>query len=255
MSGIFRAAFHTPQRVQSSLGTLSGATAAGGAILPAHVPAANAFFVTSSRRSVSATLFGAGPAFATAVVRVTLKPILIGSSSVYFDAAVDAGAGVVAGLFVNGSSFAAPLLTLRLLPVALESTANAYAPGTGQAGAKSAPLVASGSAAYAPRVEGGYTVEVVGTLNVAGWVPGPANRRPRAPKWPNLPQVEAPPWRLTVVTPEVARARARSLIAQRRRTERARRTREARRVLDGHLDEIVEAEIAHTVVRLVGQEA
>ena len=43
--------------------------------------------------------------------------------------------------------------------------------------------------------------------------------------------------------------------AQRRRNERARRTREAKRKLNHHLDEIIEAEIAHTFVRLVGEEA
>jgi hypothetical protein len=255
MSGIFRAAFRVPQRVQPPLGVLSGAAVAGGAIVPAHVPVGNAVFIPSLRRSVSATLFGGGPAFATVVVRVTLKPISIGSSSVYFEATVDSGAGVVAGLFTNGSSFAAPRLTLRLLPVVLASAANVHAPAAGQAGVKSAPVLASGSAIYAPRVEGGYAVEVVGTLNVAGWAPKPVSRRPRVSKWPNLPQVEAPPWRLTVVTPEVARARARSLMAQRRRSERARRTREAQRMLVCYVDEIVEAEVAHTVVRLLGQEA
>jgi hypothetical protein len=255
MSGIFRPAFRVPQPVQLPLGVLSGAAGAGGPVLPAHAPSAGAFFAPSLRRSVSATLFGGGPAFAAVVMRVTLRPILIGSSSAYFDAAVDVGAGVVAGLFVNGSSFAAPRLTLRLLPVVLASTASVHTPAAGQTGVKSTPLVVSGGAIYGPRVDGDQTFEVVGTLTVGGWTLRPTKRRPQVAIWPNLPKAEAPPWRLTVVTPEVARARARSLMAQRRRTEQARRTREAKRKLDCQLDELVEAEIAHTIVRFVGEDA
>jgi hypothetical protein len=118
-----------------------------------------------------------------------------------------------------------------------------------------APSVASGSAIHAPRVDGVYVFEVIGTLSVAGWTPRPAARKPRAAAWPNLPKVEAPAWRLMVVTPEVARERARSLLAQRRRYEQARRAREAKRKLSCYLDEIVEAEIAHAVVRFVGEDA
>jgi hypothetical protein len=255
MSGIFRIAFRVQQRVQSPLGVLSGAAVAGGAILPAHVPSAGAVFAPSLRRFVSAQLFGSGPAFASVVVRVTLRPISIGSSNAYFNAAVDAGTGVAAGLFVNGSSFAAPRLTLRLSPVIFGGEAAVHPPAVAQTGVKGAPVVASGGAIHTPRVEGVHTFEVVGTLSVAGWAPRPASRRPRVAIWPNLPKVEAPPWRLTVVTPEVARARARALMAQRRRTEQARRTRETRRKLDRHLDEAIEAEITHAIVGFVGEEA
>lgn len=254
MSGIFRLAFRMPQQVQSPLGVLSGAAAGGGAVLPAHVPATGATFAPSLRRSISCALLGGEQAFGTPVVRVTLMPILVGGSSAYFDATVDVAAGMAPGLFVNGSSFAALQLTLRLSAAGYESAATVYSPTAGQAGAKSAPAVESGGAIHAPRVEGVHTFEVVGTLSVAGWTPRPAARRPRVAAWPNLPQVEAPPWRLIVVTPEVARARARSLMAQRRRAEQARRTRETKRKLDRHLDEIIEAEIAHTLVRLVGEE-
>jgi hypothetical protein len=186
MSGIFRIAFRVQQRVQSPLGVLSGAAVAGGAILPAHVPSAGAVFAPSLRRFVSAQLFGSGPAFASVVVRVTLRPISIGSSNAYFNAAVDAGTGVAAGLFVNGSSFAAPRLTLRLSPVIFGGEAAVHPPAVAQTGVKGAPVVASGGAIHTPRVEGVHTFEVVGTLSVAGWAPRPASRRPRVAIWPNF---------------------------------------------------------------------
>lgn len=297
MSGIFRAAFRMPQLVQSPLAALSAAVVGGGAISPAHAVSDGASFAPSLRRSLSATLLGGAQVFAAPVVRVTLRPVSVGSLSAYFDAVVDAGASVAPGVFANGSSFGATVLriallpqalaaagsvfhaavddgdllspasltnaqsfgalrlTLRLSPTAYANAASAYAPVAGPAGVMGAPLVASGSAIHAPRVDGAHVFEVVGTLSVAGWTPRPAARKPRVAAWPNLPKVEAPPWRLIVVTPEVARERARSLMAQRRRYEQARRARGAKRKLSCHLDEIIEAEIAHIVVRLVGEGA
>jgi hypothetical protein len=147
-----------------------------------------------------------------------------------------------------------PVLRRSVAAVSFANPATVFTPAAMQTGVKSAPLVASGSVIHAPLVDAGHIFDVIGTLNVARWVPRAPARRPRI-VWPNLPKVEAPPWRLVVVTPEVARARARSLAAQRRRAEQVRRTREARRRLDRHFDEIVEAEIAHTLIRLVSEEA
>jgi hypothetical protein len=98
--------------------------------------------------------------------------------------------------------------------------------------------------------------EVTATLNVAGWTPSTSKRRVvrRAATWPNLPKVEAPPWRLMVVTPEVARQRARVQTAWRKRAQQLKRRREIERRVNAIFDEVVDQEVTRTIVQLIAED-
>lgn len=293
MSGMFRPTLRFVQTVQSPLGVLS-ATAAGGAILPAHVPSSNAFAAPVLRLSAAVAAFTNAPTFGAASVRVTLQPVavagggtifapVVGSSFVIAPSALASGQsfyaplvplalkpaafgnqqsfhaaqalrGVGSAAFGNAASFFGPVLSLRLAAPAGESAGVVFGPGVAQAGLKNAPLTVSGGAVFAPRVESPHTFEVVGTLNVAGWTPRAPARRARPHAWPNLPKVEAPPWRLVVVTPEIARERARALLAARRRNDREKRKRDMERRLARSFDVMIDDQVARTVVCLVAED-
>jgi hypothetical protein len=155
---------------------------------------------------------------------------------------------VQASSHANGATIAGPRLALRIAPAAFPNASQLYIAGIAQSsGAKLAPHVASTANAFAPTVAPATTTSITVTLSLPGLIPRapkPLQRRPAA-TWPNLPQVAAPPWRLTLVTPDLARERARERMAALKRSERLRRKRKA----DERTNEIVNALIDETVVR------
>lgn len=198
------------------------------------------------------TTLASGQSFFAPALAAVIEPAAVGSTQGFFAAGVAAAVG--APTTANAQLFVTLKLTFRLSSEVYANAAWLYSSTVGQPGTVVAPLVVGDGNIFAPRVEPAQLFEAVGTLSVAGWTPRPARRPRTVATWPNLPQVEAPPWRLMVVTPEVARARVRALLAERRCSEAARRAREAKRRLDRSLEDIVDAEIVRTVVRLVAEE-
>ena len=154
--------------------------------------------------------------------------------------------------FTNTPLFPPLRLTLKLSPAAYANSAvlRAAAVAVATPAAKQAPHRPSTVQVFAPAVNGTIVTTVTATLNLSGWTPNaPKRRATRAPStWPNLPNVEAPPWRLTVVTPETARERARAQIASRNRTNLVRRKRRVAAEADAIFRDLVEEEIVRTIV-------
>jgi hypothetical protein len=102
---------------------------------------------------------------------------------------------------------------------------------------------------FAPAIQFAPTTSVTVTLSLPGQIPRAPQpqRRRSAAVWPNLPKVTAPPWRLTVVTPDIARERARQRMAALTRAERMRQKRKA----DKRADEIVAALTDETIARTI----
>lgn len=160
--------------------------------------------------------------------------------------------------FASGPVFNGPRLVLRISAAAFANTAQFYASAVSQGTApKSVPHLPSTAVVFAPALIHPVTTSVTVTLNL----PGLISRAPKAPlrraaaTWPNLPKVAAPPWRLTVVTPDIARERARQRMAAFKRAERQRHKRKA----DEHTNEIVDAlideTVIHTIARVVAERA
>lgn len=158
----------------------------------------------------------------------------------------------------NGQVFQGPRLTLRLSPSVYASASQVYTAGISQgAGAIFAPHRAASAAVFAPAIVLPATTSVTVTLSLPGLIPRapkPPQRRSTA-TWPNLPKVIAPPWRLTVVTPDVARERARQRLAWIKRAEQLRRKRKADERSDAIVGELIDEAIVHTIARAVAERA
>jgi hypothetical protein len=163
---------------------------------------------------------------------------------------------VKSAALANTSTFFGPRLTLRMSPAAYASAGQVYAVSVSQgASTKAAPHRASGVAIFAPTIVAPATTSVTVTLTLPGLIaraPEPPQRRAKA-TWPNLPKADAPPWRLTVVTPELARQRARAQMAWRKRAERERRKRNADERADAIVRTLVDDEIVRTVVAVLAE--
>jgi hypothetical protein len=153
--------------------------------------------------------------------------------------------------FANGPVFNSPRLVLRTSAATYASAGQIYTAAISQgAAAKIAPHLPSAAATFAPALLLPVTTSVTVTLSLPGLIP----RAPKAPArrstvtWPNLPKVVAPPWRLTVVTPDIARERACQRMAAIKRTERQRRKRKADARADELVDMLIDEAVAHTIV-------
>jgi hypothetical protein len=158
--------------------------------------------------------------------------------------------------FANGPAFPGLGLRLRFSPAAYASAGQVYTAGISQSsGAIRPPHRASSSAVFAPAIILWATTSVTITLSLPGLIPRapkPPQRRSTA-TWPNLPKVTAPPWRLTVVTPDVARERARQRLASIKRAEQLRRKRKADERSDAILNALIDETIANTIVDVVAK--
>ena len=158
--------------------------------------------------------------------------------------------------FANGQAFHGLRVTPRLSPAAYASAGQVYAAGISQS-AILASHRASSAAAFAPAIVLPATTSVTVTLSLPGLIP----RAPKPPQhrstatWPNLPKVTAPPWRLTVVTPDVARERARQRLASIERAERLRRKRKADERSDAIVAELIDETVIHKITRVVAEHA
>lgn len=276
------------------LGAIAAVGSVPGVIQPAHHSSGASPFTPAVRIAVPASSYANATSYGAPKIRLTVAPIVLGSGNAFYGPVVSTGVAIQPGSFTNGSNFHgaiiaatrkpaayansqsffaaslslrvatasfanaqayhAPRLTLRLF-AAIHANANVlYAPTAFQPGILRAPFVASGGALFSPSVLVPNTFQVTGVLNVAGWTPRAPARRPRVATWPNLPNVEAPPWRLVVVTPEIARERARALLMARKRLQGKRRKHELDRRLEASFDDIVDDAVARTVVHLLRED-
>jgi hypothetical protein len=222
---------------------------------PGHLAAGGTAHQAFVRRATASGLFtNEGVLREAAVGRGLLAARLEGASTISVPA-VDAGAGLAPALFVNQQVFGLAVVVGVVHPTEPTAFGAVFQPSVVDAlgGTKGAPFVVSAGAIPGPSVQSPQVVEVTGTLQIVDWAPRAA-RRSRA-RWPNLPKVNAPPWRLIVVTPEIARERARALSAQRRLREKALRARKAKGASDLVREEIIDAAIVGTVVHLIGEDA
>lgn len=275
------------------LGAIAVVGGAPGIIQPAHHPSGALLFAAAARFAITATGHSNAISYGVPKIRLSIAPVVLGSGNAFHGAEVSAGVTILPGSFANGSnfhgmtiagackpaahangqSFFASSLSLRVatasftnaqayytprmalrLFAALPANANApHAPTTFQPGMLSAPLLASGGTVFSPGVLVPTTFQATGALNLAGWTPRAPARRPRVAAWPNLPSVNAPPWRLTVVTPKIARQRVRAQLAWRRRLEHLQREREIDRRVKTIYAELIDEEVLRTVVRLAAE--
>lgn len=275
------------------LGAIAVAGSAPGIIQPAHHPSGALVLAPVARFAIAASGHSNATSFGAPKIRLSIAPVVLGSGNAFYAAELSAGVTILPGSFANGSNFhgvaiagtckpaahangqsffAASLslsvtsasfananahypsrIALRLFS-AFHANANAlYAPTTFQPGMLSAPLVASGGTVFSPGVLVPNTFQVTGVLNLAGWTPRALARRPRVATWPDLPSVDAPPWRLTVVTSNIARQRVRAQLAWRRRVEHLQREREIDRRVEAICAELIDEEVVRTVVRLAAE--
>ncbi len=226
---------------------------------PAALANANTFFVPSvavGAANIQPGLFTNGQSFFATVLRLAVRPAALSNAQAFFSARSNLALRPAA--HANAPVFFGPRLSLRISPAAY---ANAQAFGAAAIvlpGIKAAPFLASAGTIFAPSVNVAFAQQVVGTLNVAGWTrEGPRRARRKAPlDWPNLPKVgSAPPWRLTVVTPQVAREQARVRLHWRKRAEQLRRRRDVDRRVAGIVEDLVDQEVARTIAQLIAEEA
>jgi hypothetical protein len=217
---------------------------------PAHVTGSGSAYQPALRLRVSpVALSGGSAAHSPTAARRVAVPASAGAGTIH-GASVLSGADIAPASLANESLFGLPRLSLALRVAAAGVSGNLFVPSV-DFGTKAAPLVASTGTIAPPRVHSSPLGEAVGTLDVGVWATAQVGSRKlgRTP-WPNLPKVEAPSWRLTVVTPEIARERARALMARRKRSEKARRSREA----NNRSDALIDAKLASVVVHLVAAE-
>ena len=257
MSGFFRPAFRWPQSVQQTLATFTAATVAGG-IQPTHYDNISQIY---------------GPTLASGAI----QPALLSNQQGFF--AETLRSVTRASTFANASSFPAPRIRLSLSASAHANTpvffgpsirvlisaavygnsSSLHAPALGQPGIKGAPFVASAALVFAPSIRTPISVQVnfgpIGA-SVYGNRPRRSAGDRRTERWPNLPTVaEAPPWRLTVVTPDVARARARAQMQRRKHAQQSKRKRDIDCRVKAIFDDLVDDEVVRAVVRLIGEDA
>ena len=215
---------------------------------PNAVASGAAVAAPSLRRTAQPQAWSNTPALQTPRVTLLIKSAALANGQNFF--AQSMKRGIRASSYANGATFQGPRLALRIAPAAYASASQIYTAGIAQSsGAKLAPHVAPSANLFAPSVTLVKATSITVTLSLPGNIPRapkPQHRGPAA-TWPNLPQVAAPPWRLTVVTPDVARERARQRIAALKRTERLRRKQKA----DERANEIVDALIDETVARTI----
>lgn len=250
------------------------ATSFGGTLLPPHVPSGatiptqriafvfkpTAFAPGAStpapslRRIAKPAAWSNTPAFQSPRVVFTVKSAAFANNQSFPAARLNRT--LQAANFVNGPAFQGPRLTRRISPAAYASAGQIYTAGVSQSsGAKLAPHTASTATVFAPAIVLPATTSVTVTPSLPGLVP----RAPKPPQrrstaiWPNLPKVTAPPWRLTVVTPDVARERARQRLASIKRAEQLHRKRKADERSDAIIDALIGETIAHTIADVVAK--
>jgi hypothetical protein len=202
----------------------------------------------SARRAVSPAAWSNQPAIHTPHITLAVKSTAAANGQSFYTASLKRT--LQTNTFANGPAFHGPRLTLRISPAAYASAGQVYSAAVPQSAAvKQAPHLASTATLFTPAIVLAVTTSITVTLSLPGLTPRaskPPQRRSTA-TWPNLPKVAAPPWRLTVVTPDIARERARERLAALKRTERLRR----KRKVDERTTEIVDALIDEMVVRTI----
>lgn len=208
----------------------------------------------SVRRIAKPAAWSNMPAFQTLSVTFTLKLAAFANGQSFFATSLKRTfqpAGIA-----NGATFFGPRLTLRIAAVSYANPGQVYTAAIAQGAAtKTAPHRPSSAVLFAPTVTQPATTSVTVTLSLPGLIPRAPKAPPRRPAatWPNLPNVAAPPWRLTVVTPDVARERARQRLAAIERAERVRRKRKAEERGDALVAELIDEAIVRTIARGVAE--
>ncbi|MFM9865522.1 MAG: hypothetical protein ACKVRO_18170 [Micropepsaceae bacterium] len=223
---------------------------------PAALGSSTSVSVPSARRFAKPAAWSNTPVIQTPRLTFAVKSSTLSNGQSFF------GAGMRRALqsaaFANGPTISGPRLTLRISAAAYANAGQVYATGIAQGSdAKAAPHRASSAAIYAPAVVLPATTSVTVTLSLPGMIPRAPKPPPRrsTATWPNLPNVSAPPWHLTVVTPDVARERARERMASAKRAERLRRKRKADRRTGEIVDALIGEAIARTIVNVVAEGA
>lgn len=216
---------------------------------PATLGSGASVVAPSVRRAAKPAAWSNTPAFQTLSVTLTLKPAAFANGQSFFATGLKR-AIQPAGL-ANSQMFFGPRSLLRISPATYANAGQFYTAAISQGSAsKNAPHLPSSAAVFAPALILPATTSVTVTLSLPGLIP----RAPKAPArrstvtWPNLPKVAAPPWRLTVITPDIARERACQRMAAIKRTERQRRKRKADARVDELVDMLIDEAVAHTIV-------
>ncbi len=230
------------------------ATSFGGTLLPPHVPSGATILAHRIAFVFKPTAFAPGASTPAPSLRRIAKPASWSNTPAIQTLRLNRT--LQTGNFANGPTFQGARLTQRLSPATYANAGQIYTAGVSQsAGAIFAPHRASSAAVFAPAIILPATTSVTVTLSLPGLItqaPKPQQRRSSA-TWPNLPKVTAPPWRLTVVTPDVARERARQQLTSIKRAERLRRKRKADERSDAIVDALIDETIAHTIVDVVAK--
>ena len=246
----------------------------GSTVLPAVLGNGATFPTAKLSRTQKPAHHPSGGSIALPKLAFVYKPVTLGTSASLFAPKASRGAKpaawsnsqsfYAAGLkrtvapvaFANAPVFYGPRLTLRISPSACANAGQIQTAAISQgASAKLAPHRPSSAAIFTPSVVAPATTSITVTLSL----PGVAQRAPKPPPrqapatWPNLPSIAASPWRLTVVTPELARERARQRLAAIKRTERQRRKRKADERAGELLAELIDDEVAHTIVNVLAR--
>lgn len=221
---------------------------------PATLGSGASVVAPSVRRIAKLAAWSNTPVFPSPRMTFTLKPAAFANGQSLF--ATSLKRTVQPAGIANGATFFGPRLTLRIAAVSYANAGQVYTAAIAQGAAtKTAPHRPSSAVLFAPTVTQPATTSVTVTLSLPGLIPRAPKAAPRRPAatWPNLPKVAALPWRLTVVTPDVARERARQRLAAIKRAERDRRKRRTDERGDAIVAELIDEAIIHTIARVVAE--
>ncbi len=217
---------------------------------PIALPNAPVLRTTSAVRIVSPSALTNTPVVRSASAIRATKPAAFPNASVFQSASAVRNARPAA--HTNTPVFPALRLTLKLSPAAYANSSILRAAAVAQPG-KLAPHRSSTAQIFAPALVRPVSVTV--TLSLPGMIPRapkPQARRSTA-SWPNLPKVDTPPWRLTVVTPELARERARQRIAAGRRAEQQRRKRKSNERASDIVNALIDEQVLRAIVDVAAE--
>ncbi|NOT42367.1 MAG: hypothetical protein HOP13_17975 [Alphaproteobacteria bacterium] len=211
-------------------------------------------FAPSARRTAKPATWSNTPVLYALRITSTVKSSAFANGQNFFVASLKRALQTAS--FANGPTLFGPRLVLRISAAAFANAGLIYSAAVSQGSAtKVAPHRPSSATVFAPSVILPVTTSVTATLSLPGLIPRAPKPPPRrsTATWPNLPNVTAPPWHLTVVTPDVARERARERMASAKRAERLRRKRKADRRTGEIVDTLIGEAIARTIVNVVAE--